>query len=164
MNGEALLPEFDREIENTRKMLALTPDECLDYRPHEKSWTLRQLAAHIANIPTWTGLTFRTDTLDMAQPFEPFVPENTEEILAAFDKAAPEARLALENASAETFLEPWTLTAGERVHFTLPKGDVFRRFVLNHLIHHRAQLGLYLRMCDVAIPGMYGPSADDKAS
>ena len=163
MNGNALLPEFDREIENTRTLLALAPNECLDYRPHEKSWTLRQLATHIANLPTWTGMTFEVDTVDMAQAFNPFVPENTDEILAAFDKAAAEARLVLENASADTFLETWTLTTGDRVHFTMPKGVVFRYFVLNHLVHHRAQFGLYLRMCDVAIPGMYGPSADDKA-
>lgn len=161
MNGQYLLPEFDREIEKTRTMLARTPNECLDYRPHEKSWTLRQLAAHVTNIPTWTGPTFQMDELDMAQPFEPFVPENADEILAAFDKATAEARLALENVSADTFLEPWTLKSGDRVHFTMPKGVVFRNFVMNHLIHHRAQLGLYLRMCDVAIPGMYGPSADE---
>ena len=91
MNGKALLPEFDREIENTRKMLSLTPNECLDYRPHEKSWTLRQLAAHVTNIPAWTGPTFQMDELDMAQPFEPFVPESRDEILGAFDKAASKA-------------------------------------------------------------------------
>ena len=161
MNGAALLPEFDHEIENTRKMLALVPDECLDYRPHEKSWTLRELASHVANLPTWTAPTFRMDELDLAQPFEPWIPESRDEILAAFDKAASEARLALESASTDTFLEPWTLKAGDRIHFTMPKGVVFRSFVLNHLIHHRAQLGVYLRMCDIAIPGMYGPSADE---
>lgn len=161
MNGAALLPEFDREIENTRKMLALTPDECLDYRPHEKSWTLRELAGHVANLPTWTAPTFQADELDMMQAPRPFIPESAGEILPAFDKAAAEARLALENASTDTFLEPWTLKMGDRVHFTMPKGVVFRNFVLNHLVHHRAQLGLYLRMCDVAIPGVYGPSADE---
>lgn len=161
MNSAALLPEFDHEIENTRKMLALTPDECLDYRPHEKSWTLRELATHVANLPTWTAPTFRMDELDLAQPFEPWIPENTDEILAAFDKAASEARLVLESVSADTFLEPWTLKSGDQIHFTMPKGAVFRSFVLNHIIHHRAQLGVYLRMCDIAIPGMYGPSADE---
>lgn len=161
MNGAALLPEFDHEIENTRKMLALVPDECLDYRPHVKSWTLRELASHVATLPTWTGPTFQMDELDLAQPFEPWIPESRNEILAAFDKAASEARLALESASGDTFLEPWTLKAGDRIHFTMPKGVVFRSFVLNHLIHHRAQLGVYLRMCDIAIPGMYGPSADE---
>ena len=161
MNGAALLPEFDHEIENTRKMLALVPDECLDYRPHEKSWTLRELASHVANLPTWTAPTFQMDELDLAQPFEPWIPESRDEILAAFDKATSEARLALESASTDTFLEPWTLKAGDQIHFTMPKGVVFRSFVLNHLIHHRAQLSVYLRMCDIAIPGMYGPSADE---
>ncbi len=161
MNGQYLLPEFDQEIAKTRKMLALIPNERLDYSPHEKSWTLRRLGEHVANIPTWTAPTFQTDELDIAQPFELVKAENVDAILAAFDKAAAEARVALENVSADTFQEPWTLKAGDRVHFTLPKGVVFRKFVLNHLIHHRAQVGLYLRMCDVAIPGMYGPSADE---
>ncbi len=161
MNGQYLLPEFDQEIAKTRKMLALIPNERLDYRPHEKSWRLRRLGEHVANIPTWTGPTFHMDELDIAQPFKLVEAENVDGILAAFDKAAAEARVALENVSADTFQEPWTLKAGDRVHFTLPKGVVFRNFVLNHLIHHRAQVGLYLRMCDVAIPGMYGPSADE---
>ncbi len=161
MNGAAMLPEFDHEIANTRKMLALAPNECLDYRPHAKSWTLRELASHVANLPTWTGPTFQMDELDMAQPFERWIPENTDEILAAFDKAASEARSILESVSADTLFEPWTLKSGDRVHFTMPKGAVFRSFVLNHIIHHRAQLGVYLRMCDIAIPGMYGPSADE---
>ncbi len=161
MNGAAMLPEFDHEIANTRKMLALAPNECLDYRPHEKSWTLRELAAHVATLPTWTGPTFQMDELDMAQPFERWIPENTDEILAAFDKAVSEARGILKSVSADTLFESWTLRSGERVHFTMPKGAVFRSFVLNHIIHHRAQLGVYLRMCDIAIPGMYGPSADE---
>ncbi len=161
MNGAAMLPEFDHEIANTRKMLALAPNECLDYRPHAKSWTLRELASHVANLPTWTGPTFQMDELDMAQPFERWIPENTDEILAAFDKAASEARSILESVSADTLFETWTLKSGDRVHFTMPKGAVFRSFVLNHIIHHRAQLGVYLRMCDIAIPGMYGPSADE---
>ena len=161
MNGAAMLPEFDHEIANTRKMLALAPNECLDYRPHAKSWTLRELAAHVATLPTWTGPTFQMDELDMAQPFERWIPENTDEILAAFDKAASEAHGVLESVSADTLFETWTLKSGDRVHFTMPKGAVFRSFVLNHIIHHRAQLGVYLRMCDIAIPGMYGPSADE---
>ena len=147
MNGAAMLPEFDHEIANTRKMLAL--------------WTLRELATHVANLPTWTGPTFQMDELDMAQPFERWIPENTDEILAAFDKAASKARSILESVSADTLFEPWTLKSGDRVHFTMPKGAVFRSFVLNHIIHHRAQLGVYLRMCDIAIPGMYDPSADE---
>ena len=106
MNGAAMLPEFDHEIANTRKMLALAPNECLDYRPHAKSWTLRELASHVANLPTWTGPTFQMDELDMAQPFERWIPENTDEILAAFDKAASEARGILESVSADTLLNP----------------------------------------------------------
>ncbi len=161
MNGAMLLPEFDHENQNTRRMLEAIPDEHLDYRPHEKSWTMRELATHVATIGGWTGPTFEQDEIDLSQPWEQPRFESTAEIVAAFDATVVDARKALEAASAETFQEMWTLRSGDVVHFTMPKGAVFRFFVLNHIVHHRAQLAVHLRACNVNVPGMYGPSADE---
>ena len=161
MNGAMLIPEFDQEMTNARKMLESISDEHLDYRPHPKSWTMRQLASHLGNVLGWTDPTFHLDELDLAQPFEQSMPANKAEILAHFEQALGRARATLEGASSETFQEPWTLKSGDRTHFTMPKGVVFRFFVLNHVIHHRAQLAVYLRLCDLTVPGMYGPSADE---
>ena len=161
MHGAMLLPEFDHESQNTRKMLERIPDEHLDYRPHEKSWTLRELATHVATIGAWTRPTFEQDEIDLSQPWEQQKFANSAEIVAAFDATIADARTSLEAASAETFQEMWTLRSGDTVHFSMPKGQVFRFFVMNHIVHHRAQLGVYLRQCDVGVPGMYGPSADE---
>ena len=161
MQGATLLPEFDHESQNTRKMLERVPDEHLDYRPHEKSWTMRDLATHIATLGSWARPTFEQDGIDLSQPWEQQSFANAAEIVAAFDATIADARAALESASAETFGEMWTLRSGDTVHFSMPKGQVFRFFVMNHIVHHRAQLGVYLRECDVAVPGMYGPSADE---
>ena len=161
MQGAMLLPEFDHENANTRRMLDAIPDEHLDYRPHEKSWTMRELATHVATVGGWTRPTFEQNEIDLSQPWEPQQFANSAEIVAAFDATIADAREALEAASAETFQEMWTLRSGDTVHFTMPKGLVFRFFVMNHIVHHRAQLAIYLRECDVAVPGMYGPSADE---
>jgi uncharacterized damage-inducible protein DinB len=161
MKGEALLPEFDQEMANTRKMLERLPEDRMDFQPHEKSFDLLDLAGHISNIPTWTGVTLSTEELDFAQPFERTPPETKEAVLAEFDSTVAEARAALEGASAEDMAVTWTLRDGDRVYFSMPRLAVIRSFVMNHLIHHRAQLGLYLRLLDVPIPGMYGPSADE---
>lgn len=161
MNGAMLLPEFDQEMANTRRMLESVPDEKLAYKPHEKSYTLRDLAAHIANIPMWTTMTLTTDGLDLSQPFDRVIPSSTAEILEQFDGNVTGARATLERASADDMMVPWTLRSGDQVHFTMPRAATFRAFVMSHLIHHRAQLGVYLRLLDVPVPGMYGPSADD---
>ncbi len=161
MNGSALLPEFDHETRNTRRLLEIVPDDRLDYKPHEKSWTLLQLATHVATVPGWTKSTFDTDGLDISGEWEQPDLKTAAGLVRAFDEGVREARVALEAATAETLQESWTLRAGENVLFTKPKGDVFRFDVLNHMIHHRAQMSVYLRLLDVAIPGMYGPSADE---
>lgn len=161
MSGAMLVPEFDHEIANTRRMLERVPEEHFGWRPHDKSFTLRELAAHIANLLTWTGATFSVDEIDMAAGWESPNPQTMEEILSSFDENAAAARAALQGASAEKLGETWTLRTGDEVHFSMPKGAVYRFFVGNHLVHHRAQLGLYLRLLDVPVPGMYGPSADE---
>lgn len=162
MNPQALLPEFDHEIAATRRLLERVPDEKLDWRPHARSWTLGELATHVANLPAWGEFTLTTQGLDLAET-PPRGPElDRKGILALLDESSGSARKAIEEASAEEMGDDWTLRRGDDVIFTLPRAVVYRTTVMNHLIHHRGQLSVYLRMLDVPIPGLYGPSADDK--
>jgi uncharacterized damage-inducible protein DinB len=160
-NGATLLPEFDAEAANTRRMFAAIPDEKLDFRPHEKSWPLLQLAAHVANMPNWIGSTFATDELDLAAGFEQPDPKNMADIVAIFDDAVAKGRAELEGATSEVMTADWTLRTEDEVHLKMPKGVVLRSFVFNHIVHHRAQISVYLRLLDIPVPGMYGPSADE---
>lgn len=160
-SGAELLAEFDQEMANTRKALERVPDEKLSFKPHEKSYSLLELASHVANLPTWTSVTLTTTELDLDEPWDRQSPESRKEILAAFDTAVKEARPILEAASGEDMQVTWTLKSGDQVWFSLPRGAVFRSFVMSHMIHHRAQLTVYLRLLDVPVPGMYGPSADE---
>ena len=162
MDGASLIPEFDQEMANTRTALERIPADRLEFKPHEKSYSLLELASHISNLPMWTGMTLSTTELDLDQPFDRTPPTTKEEILAEFDATSAEARDALEEASADDLAVAWTLRSGDQVWFTMPRGAVYRSFVMNHLIHHRAQLGVYLRLLDVPVPGMYGPSADEQ--
>jgi uncharacterized damage-inducible protein DinB len=161
MNGAMLVPEFDQEMANTRTLLERLPDGRLDYRPHKKSLTMLELASHVANLPTWTGMTLTTEELDLDQGWSRELPTTVAELLGAFDTAVAEARAALVSATAQDLEVSWTLRTGDRTHFSLPRAAVLRTFVLSHIIHHRAQLGVYLRLVDVPVPGMYGPSADE---
>src|SRR5918994_6634227 len=163
--GEALLPEFDHEMATTRKTLERVPEEKFDWKPHEKSTTLGGLATHLANLPSWVGHTIDKDELDIAPPGQPplrIAPARTrDEVLAAFDKNVAAARAALAGASDERLLGPWTLLRGGNKVLTLPRAAVLRSLVLSHSIHHRAQLGVYLRLNDIPVPSVYGPSADE---
>jgi uncharacterized damage-inducible protein DinB len=163
--AQAFLPEFDQEFANTRKMLARVPDDKLAWKPHQKSYSMGDLATHIAELPGWIGVTIEQDSFDVAPPGGPTYQRpklsSTKEILAMFDKGVPLARAALEKATDQQLLAPWSLLKGGQVMFTMPKVAVVRSFLLNHSIHHRAQLGVYLRLNDVSVPGMYGPSADE---
>jgi uncharacterized damage-inducible protein DinB len=161
VNGATLLPEFDAEVANTRRMFAAIPDDKLDFRPHEKSWPLLQLAAHVANLPSWITMTLATDELDIAAGFDQPDPKTMADVVAVFDSAVAEGRTALEGATAEAMTAEWTLRSGDEVHFQMPKGTVRRSFVFNHIVHHRAQVSVYLRLLDIPVPGMYGPSADE---
>jgi uncharacterized damage-inducible protein DinB len=160
-----LLPEFDHEMTNTRRTLERVPDGRFDWKPHDKSTALGSLASHLSNIPSWVALAIGQDSLDLAPPGEePKVQApaaNTAELLAAFDKNVAAAREALAPASDELLMQPWTLLKGGTELLTLPRAGILRSFVLNHVIHHRAQLGVYLRLLDVPVPSIYGPSADE---
>jgi uncharacterized damage-inducible protein DinB len=162
--GQSLLPEFDTEMANTRKMLERVPDGKFDYKPHEKSMALGRLAAHTAEMASWGTMTLTTERLDMTGSEKPFSPATKQEILDAFDKSVKETRSALEKMSDADFGKIWTFTYKGQQVMAMPRLAVFRGMVMNHLIHHRAQLGVYLRMNNVAVPGMYGPSADDKGA
>jgi uncharacterized damage-inducible protein DinB len=162
MNGAMFLPEFDMETSNTRRMLAAIPEDRLDFKPHPKSLSLGELATHVANLPALMPLILEADELDVAGGFDQPKPGTGAEILAHFDKTVGHGRALLESASAEQMGEDWTLRNGDQVHFTMPKGAVLRAFVFNHVIHHRGQLAIYLRLLEAPVPGMYGPSADEK--
>ena len=162
MNGAMLLPEFDHEMANTRKTLERIPEDQFDWKPHEKSFSLHQLAGHLAEIPNWTGVTVNQDVFDMDEPYERVVPETKQQILEGFDQAVAEARKILEGASGEDLMQTWSMKQGGEIAFRMPKGAVLRSFIFNHNIHHRAQLGVYLRMLGVPVPAIYGPSADEQ--
>jgi len=158
-----LLAELKHEAATTRKILALIPADQINYKPHEKSMPLGSLAVHVAELPTWVGVTLTQDVLDFSKPYPP-TPKfsTTEALLARFDKNIADATQVLENIQEETFLQNWTMRNGEQVYFTMPKGAVLRNMVFNHTVHHRAQLGVYLRMLNIPLPKSYGPTADDK--
>ena len=163
--SEMILPEFDQEMANTRKTLERVPEDQLAWKPHVKSTSLGGLATHLGNIPSWVKNTFEQGELDIAPPgAPPFRLEEAKsrsELLAAFDKNVADARAALKSASDEKWRELWSLLHGGNKIFTMPRAAVMRSFVMNHLIHHRAQLGVYLRLLDVPVPSIYGPSADE---
>jgi uncharacterized damage-inducible protein DinB len=159
---DALIPEFDHEVANTRKTLERVPEDKLSWKPHEKSMSLGHLARHVAEIPSWTGPTIEQDSLDLAGYKPPAEPKTRKEILDVFDKNVKAARASLEKLEDSALGKPWALKGGDQVYFSMPKGGVLRGFVFSHLIHHRAQLGVYLRLLDVPVPSIYGPSADEQ--
>jgi uncharacterized damage-inducible protein DinB len=158
---DGLLAEFDHEIGTTRRLLERVPDDKLAWKPHPKSMSLGGLATHLSNLPNWGGTILTGTSFDLAD-----APPNLEEktsradILAAFDAASRQARATLDKTDAE-LVSPWTLKrAGQQV-FTLPRVAAFRTFVLYHVVHHRGQLSVYLRLNDIPVPAIYGPSADE---
>lgn len=162
---EMIMPEFDQEMANTRKTLERVPEEKFAWKPHEKSYSLVELATHVADIPGWTAKAFGQDELDVSPPGAPPYrledAKSREQLMADFEKNVTSARDALEAASDERWQGQWTLLAGGRKILTQPRTKIMRDFVMNHLIHHRAQLGVYLRLLDVPVPATYGPSADE---
>jgi len=159
--SQSILPEFDHEMANTRKSLERVPEDKFSFKPHAKSMTLGGLATHLATINHWAEAIFGLDSFDVST-----APPNPEfktraEVLASFDKTTAVARKAIADSTDAHFMKPWTLKAGSNTIFTLPRVAVVRSFLLNHNIHHRAQLGVYLRLNDVPVPSIYGPSADE---
>ncbi|HYA16980.1 MAG TPA: DinB family protein [Bryobacteraceae bacterium] len=162
--SELLLPEYEQEMKSTRKLLECVPDEKLTYKPHEKSMSVAELASHITMMPFWAAETINRDTLDLGPGQKPFLAASKTELLKAFDTNVELGRAAIAVASDEHLAKTWTLTAGGKTLLAMPRVNVLRSVVMNHLIHHRAQLGVALRLLDIAIPGMYGPSADDRVA
>ncbi len=164
--GQSMLGEFDQEMQSTRKVLERVPDDKWGWKPHEKSGTVGWLAGHIATLPGWTTMTINTEELDYAPvngpSYQPPKIENRKDLLAVFDKESAEARAALASVSDAEMMKGWKLLAGGQEIFTMPRVACIRGMVMNHLIHHRAQLGVYFRLLDIAVPGLYGPSADEK--
>ena len=158
---EALLPEFDHEMGTTRKLLERVPDDKFDWRPHPKSFSLGQLAQHVATIPMWGSVTIKQPGIDVGETGPLPTATSRADLLAMFDRNAAETRAALAGVSDAEMMAPWTLKNHGQTIFTQPKAGVWRGFVMSHLIHHRAQLSVYLRMNDVPLPSMYGPSADE---
>jgi uncharacterized damage-inducible protein DinB len=160
--NQSLLPEFGQEMANTRKALERAPDDKLAWRPHPKSGTMGWLAGHLANLPSWAAMTIKQDSFDLSAPFDrPPEPTSTRQILELFDKNVAAARAAIVGAGDEQLMAPWSLRKGDHVIFTMPRIAVLRSMVLNHVIHHRGQFTMYLRLNDVPVPGLYGPSADE---
>lgn len=164
--SEVLLPEFDQEMTNTRKLLECVPEDKWTWKPHEKSMPLGRLAGHVAELPSWAVNTIRQSSLDLTPAgggpaFQPFIASSRKELVATFDKNVGEAREAIAGATDEHLRQIWSLIYRGQTVLSMPRAAVLRSVVMNHLIHHRAQLGVYLRLNDVAIPGMYGPSADE---
>jgi len=163
MIAQSMLPEFDMEMANTRKTLERVPDDKFGWKPHEKSFSLGDLATHVANIPSWAKITIETAGLDMSKPFEPPKASSRADLLKIFDENVTAARESLQGVSDAALQEMWSLRTGDEVHFSAPRIACLRGFVMNHIIHHRAQLGVYLRLNDVALPPIYGPSADEQS-
>jgi uncharacterized damage-inducible protein DinB len=163
--GQSMLPEFDQEMQNTRKTLERVPDDKWNWKPHDKSGTLGWLAGHVGTVPEWITMTINTEELDYAPvggpAFEPPKISNQKEVLAAFDKGSAEARAALAGVSDAELMKSWKLLAGGQEIFTMPRIACIRGMCLNHMIHHRAQLGVYYRLLGIPVPGLYGPSADE---
>lgn len=161
---DALLPEFDHEMGSTRRVLERVPAADLAWAPHEKSFTMGKLAAHIANINTWVHATLDLSVFDLAtlgEEARPKGPASIEDLLKTFDDNVKKARAKIDVQPDPAFLAPWTLKQGSHEIFTMPKISVLRSFVMNHVIHHRGQLTVYLRLRNVPLPALYGPSADE---
>jgi uncharacterized damage-inducible protein DinB len=159
--NQALLPEFDHEIATTRKLLERIPEDKLGWKPHEKSMSLGKLATHLATIGGFADAIVGVDSFDVANsPPSPELKSRTE-ILGSFDKTSASARKAIAGASDEQLMKPWTLLASGKTLLTLPRIGVLRSFFMNHSIHHRGQLSVYLRLNNVPVPSIYGPSADE---
>jgi uncharacterized damage-inducible protein DinB len=154
-----LLAEFDQEMKYTRKVLERVPEGKGEWKPHPKSFSLGHLAQLVSWMPGWIGQALRNPSLDLGDTAE-YSQELPATLLAGFEKGAKESREAIEQAKDDDWESPWSLTKGDTIFMSMPRMDVVRMHI-NHLVHHRAQLGVYLRLLDVPVPAMYGPSADE---
>jgi len=158
--SETYLPEFDHEMANTHKMLEALPDGQFDWKPHAKSMSLGRLATHVAELVEWGALVVNQDSLELGRAAPAQGPATKAAVMELLDKNTAASHKAIASASDEHLAKLWTLLYGGQTIFTMPRAQVLRSVVMSHVIHHRGQLSVYLRLLDVPIPGMYGPSAD----
>ena len=160
--SDALLPEFDHEVSTTRKLLERVPEDKWDWTPHEKSMKLGRLACHVAEIPYFASSAAASDSMDFAKgEYKVIEATNRQQLLDAFDKTAANARAAIAGSSDEELMKSWSLLRDGKAIITMPKASLLRTVMMNHLIHHRGQLSVYLRLTDTLVPSIYGPSADE---
>ncbi|HKB11666.1 MAG TPA: DinB family protein [Vicinamibacterales bacterium] len=158
---DGLLADFDHEMGTTRRLLERLPDDRLSWKPHPRSKTLGGLATHLSSLPTWGGRILNEPFFDLAAAPPPLADKTSRvEILSGFDEVCRATRAAMDKTDAE-YQSLWTLKRGAQQVFSVPRVAAFRSFVLHHMIHHRGQLSLYLRLNDVPVPAIYGPSADE---
>ena len=161
---DALLPEYDHEMGTTRRLLERVPDADLAWKPHEKSFSLGQLAGHLANVPHWLDAICDVTVFDLASLGEdarPKQPASIASVLAEFDGNVKRGRQKIDALTDAQMFAQWTMKSGDHEILTMPRTAVLRSFIMNHLIHHRGQLSVYLRLRNVPVPAIYGPSADE---
>ena len=159
-----LAEELEFEAATTRKCLERIPETTFDWKPHEKSMSMKSLAAHIAEMVGWVKDTMEKPEIDFStMDYKPFEPKTTTELVGLLDKNLAEATASLQNVSDDVFTQNWKMRNGEKVYFDMPRIQVLRGFVFKHLVHHRGQLSVYLRLNDILVPEIYGPSADEGA-
>ena len=164
--SQGLLPEFDHEMSNTRRALERVPEDRFGWKPHEKSMTMGRLATHIAELVSWGPRIFESESFDFAPPgappYQPKTAASHAELLAEFDKGVAAARAAIAGAGDDQWMVKWTLLMGGHQIFAMPRIAVIRSMVFSHMIHHRGQLTVYLRLNNAPVPSLYGPSADEQ--
>jgi uncharacterized damage-inducible protein DinB len=162
--SKSLMKEFEREAQTTRRHLERLPNDKLDWRPHEKSFTAGDLASHIVECISWSDSIFNMDEFDIdPADYNPYQARSVVDLLKTFDDKVASCKKVLAGADDEIMMRPWRLKIMGQVKFEQAKADVLRDFILNHLIHHRGQFSVYLRLLNIPVPGSYGPSADDQA-
>lgn len=159
--NQALLGEWDHEMRGTRRILERIPESKFDWAPHPKSFTAGKLGTHVATMGMWLQLTCERDSFDIAGSPKAPLSTTSAQLLAYFDEWTAKGRAALAATDDARMMQPWSLTRGEHVVFTLPRVAVLRTSVFSHMVHHRGQLTVYLRLLDVPVPGLFGPSADE---
>ena len=159
--AQSMLPEFDMEMANTRKTLERLPEAKLDYKPDPKSMSMATLAGHIAEMAGWTKEVCSLPSFDIPKDFKPYVPTSAADLVATFDKNSAAARAALAGCTDEAMMQNWSLTSQGQAFMSMPRIAVLRGMIMNHIIHHRAQLTVYYRLNGVPVPALYGPSADE---
>lgn len=160
--SETLLPEFDAEMESTRKMLAAVPDGKWDWKPHTKSMSVGQLTGHITDMASWSVEIIEKESLALNPgEYKPYVPQSSQELLSSFDEKRTQARAAIAKASDADLAQVWTMSWDGQKIIEMPRIAVLRSMMINHIIHHRGQLSVYVRLLDSKVPGLYGPSADE---